>query len=97
IARRSRRIVSPRWVGAVLPVRSLAQRLAELQVRRGLRKTLEIARRERPSLTTPQPGEPSEVAAERDTSRLVIRRRRAPDVQIRAPRRGIVSGDAGRE
>jgi NAD(P)-dependent dehydrogenase (short-subunit alcohol dehydrogenase family) len=74
IARRSRRIVSPRWVGAVLPVRMLAQRLVELQVRRGLRKTLEIARRERPPLTTPQPGEPGTAAAERDTASSALGR-----------------------
>lgn len=36
IARRSRRIVSPRWVGAILPIRELAQRVVELQARRGL-------------------------------------------------------------
>jgi hypothetical protein len=57
IARRSRRIVSPRWVGAVLPIRELAQRVVELRARRGLRKALEIAQRERPPLTTPQPGD----------------------------------------
>jgi len=56
IIKRSRRIVSPRWVGAVLPIRALAQRLVELQVRRGLGETLDIARSERPPLTTPQPG-----------------------------------------
>jgi hypothetical protein len=32
-----------------------AQRLVELQVRRGLGETLEIARGEQPGLTTPQP------------------------------------------
>jgi NAD(P)-dependent dehydrogenase (short-subunit alcohol dehydrogenase family) len=57
ITRRSRRIVSPRWVGALLPVREVVQRLAELQARRGLTKTMEIARGERPPLTTPQPGD----------------------------------------
>jgi len=56
IRRRSRRIVSPGWVGAVLPIRMLAQRLVELQARRGLAKTLEIARGEEPPLTTAQPG-----------------------------------------
>jgi NAD(P)-dependent dehydrogenase (short-subunit alcohol dehydrogenase family) len=56
IRRRSRRIVSPGWVGAVLPMRMLAQRLVELQARRGLAKTLEIARGEEPPLTTAQPG-----------------------------------------
>jgi NAD(P)-dependent dehydrogenase (short-subunit alcohol dehydrogenase family) len=57
IARRSRRIVSPRWVAAVLPVRMVAQRLIELQARRGLAKTMDIARTERPPLTTEQPKE----------------------------------------
>jgi NAD(P)-dependent dehydrogenase (short-subunit alcohol dehydrogenase family) len=55
IRRRSRRIVSPGWVGAVLPIRMLAQRLIELQARRGLAKTLAIARGEEPPLTTAQP------------------------------------------
>jgi NAD(P)-dependent dehydrogenase (short-subunit alcohol dehydrogenase family) len=55
IRRRSRRIVSPRWVGAALAFRPLLQRLAELEASRGLAKTLEIARDERPDLTTPQP------------------------------------------
>jgi NAD(P)-dependent dehydrogenase (short-subunit alcohol dehydrogenase family) len=55
IGRRSRRIVSPSWVRAVLPIRMLAQRAIELQVRRGLAKTLEIARDEQAPLTTPQP------------------------------------------
>lgn len=58
IIKRSRRIVSPRWVGPVLPIRMLAQRLVELQVRRGMGETLEVARGERPSLTTPQPDRP---------------------------------------
>jgi NAD(P)-dependent dehydrogenase (short-subunit alcohol dehydrogenase family) len=56
IARRSRRIASPRWVGGVLPIRMLAQRVVELAASRGLAKTMEIARAERPPLTTPQPG-----------------------------------------
>jgi NAD(P)-dependent dehydrogenase (short-subunit alcohol dehydrogenase family) len=55
IARRSRRIVSPRWVGALLPVRMAAQRLVELGVRRQIGEVLEIARSERPPLTTEQP------------------------------------------
>jgi NAD(P)-dependent dehydrogenase (short-subunit alcohol dehydrogenase family) len=61
IRRRSRRIVSPAWVGALLPTRMLAQRLIELAVAPGLGKTLEVARSERPALTTPQPSrrEPS--------------------------------------
>lgn len=57
IRRRSRRIVSPRWVAAVLPVRAFAQRLLEARTRAGLEETLEIARSERASLTTPQPPE----------------------------------------
>jgi NAD(P)-dependent dehydrogenase (short-subunit alcohol dehydrogenase family) len=55
IRRRSRRVVSPAWVGALLPFRAVLQRVVELQARRGLAKTLEIARGERPDLTTPQP------------------------------------------
>jgi NAD(P)-dependent dehydrogenase (short-subunit alcohol dehydrogenase family) len=55
ITRRSRRIVSPGWVAAVLPFRELAQRVVELHARRGLAKTLEIARGEPAPLTTPQP------------------------------------------
>jgi NAD(P)-dependent dehydrogenase (short-subunit alcohol dehydrogenase family) len=55
ISRRSRRIVSPTWVGALLPIRMLAQRLVELQARRGLAKTLDIARGEEAPLTTAQP------------------------------------------
>jgi NAD(P)-dependent dehydrogenase (short-subunit alcohol dehydrogenase family) len=55
ITKRSRRIVSPRWVGAVLPIRMIAQRVVETQTRRGFGKTMDIARSERPSLTTDQP------------------------------------------
>jgi NAD(P)-dependent dehydrogenase (short-subunit alcohol dehydrogenase family) len=57
IARRSRRIVSPGWVAAVLPARGAVQRLVEREVRPGLAETMEIARGERPPFTTPQPGE----------------------------------------
>lgn len=56
IRRRSRRIVSPRWVGAVLPARMIVQRLVERQLRGSFAETLEIARGERPPFTTPQPG-----------------------------------------
>ena len=55
IEKRSRRIVSPWWVAAALPTRMLVQRAVELQARRGLAKTLEIARAERPGMTTEQP------------------------------------------
>jgi NAD(P)-dependent dehydrogenase (short-subunit alcohol dehydrogenase family) len=55
IARRSRRIVAPWWVGGVLPVRMAVQPVADHLVQRGLREILEIARNERVELTTPQP------------------------------------------
>jgi NAD(P)-dependent dehydrogenase (short-subunit alcohol dehydrogenase family) len=55
IERRSRRIVSPRWVAAVLPVRMAAQRAVELAIRRRIAGALEVARAERPPLTTEQP------------------------------------------
>jgi NAD(P)-dependent dehydrogenase (short-subunit alcohol dehydrogenase family) len=55
ITKRSRRIVSPRWVGALLPARMLVQRVVETQTRRGFAKTMDVARSERPSLTTEQP------------------------------------------
>jgi NAD(P)-dependent dehydrogenase (short-subunit alcohol dehydrogenase family) len=55
IARRSRRIVSPRWVAAALPFRMVVQRLVEQQVRGRIGAALEIARTEEPPLTTPQP------------------------------------------
>lgn len=55
IEKRSRRIVSPRWVGPLLPARMVVQRVLELQARRGLAETLEIARGERPGMTTEQP------------------------------------------
>jgi NAD(P)-dependent dehydrogenase (short-subunit alcohol dehydrogenase family) len=55
IRKRSRRIVSPSWVGVALTFRPLVQRLVELQVRRGIGKALDIARTERPELTTRQP------------------------------------------
>jgi hypothetical protein len=58
IRRRARRIVSPPWVAAILPVRMLAQRLVERQVRRGLGETLQVARGEQPGLTTSQPERP---------------------------------------
>jgi NAD(P)-dependent dehydrogenase (short-subunit alcohol dehydrogenase family) len=55
IARRSRRVVAPRWVGAVLPVRMLAQRVVEAATRSTIESVLEIARTEQAPLTTPQP------------------------------------------
>jgi NAD(P)-dependent dehydrogenase (short-subunit alcohol dehydrogenase family) len=55
IARRARRVVAPRWVGAVLPMRMLAQRVVEAATRSSIGEALDIARAERPPLTTPQP------------------------------------------
>lgn len=55
IARRSRRIVAPRWVGAVLPVRMAARPVVDRYVRRRMADALRAAREEHPPLTTPQP------------------------------------------
>ena len=56
IARRSRRVVAPRWVAAALPMRMLVQRAVELATRSSIESVLEIARAEDAPLTTPQPG-----------------------------------------
>jgi NAD(P)-dependent dehydrogenase (short-subunit alcohol dehydrogenase family) len=55
IARRSRRVVAPRWVGAVLPVRMLAQRVVEAATRSSVGEALDIALGESPPLTTDLP------------------------------------------
>jgi NAD(P)-dependent dehydrogenase (short-subunit alcohol dehydrogenase family)/alkylhydroperoxidase family enzyme len=55
VIRRSRRVVAPRWVAAVLPIRMFAQRVVEAVSSRGLDRALEIARREHAPLTTPLP------------------------------------------
>ena len=55
IAERSRRIVSPRWVRAVLPARMLVQRLLERRLGGRVARILEVARTERPPMTTEQP------------------------------------------
>ncbi|HYD10393.1 MAG TPA: SDR family NAD(P)-dependent oxidoreductase [Acidimicrobiales bacterium] len=55
ITRRSRRICAPGYVAPILPVRMTAQRVVDRVVRRGVAKTLEIARTEHVELTTPQP------------------------------------------
>jgi len=54
IARRSRRVVAPAWVGALLPVRMIVQRVVELATRSRVAKAVEIARGEAAELTTPQ-------------------------------------------
>lgn len=55
IRTRARRVLSPWWVGGVLAIRPIAQRVLELQARRGLAKTLDIARGEGATMTTEQP------------------------------------------
>lgn len=55
ITRRSRRVVAPRWVGPLLPVRMLIQPLVERRTRKRLAEALEIARTEDVPFTTPQP------------------------------------------
>jgi NAD(P)-dependent dehydrogenase (short-subunit alcohol dehydrogenase family) len=55
IARRSRRIVAPAWVAAVLPVRALTGRFVEVYARRNVSEALRLARTEQVELTTPQP------------------------------------------
>jgi NAD(P)-dependent dehydrogenase (short-subunit alcohol dehydrogenase family) len=55
IARRSRRVYAPRWVGPVLTGRTLAQRVVDRAVRSRVPAALEIARGERPPFTTEQP------------------------------------------
>jgi NAD(P)-dependent dehydrogenase (short-subunit alcohol dehydrogenase family) len=55
IARRSRRVVAPRWVAPLLPMRMLAQRVVEATTRSSIEGVLEIARSESAPLTTPQP------------------------------------------
>ena len=54
IARRSRRVVAPAWVGALLPLRMAIQPIVDRSVQRGLPEALEAARREDAPLTTPQ-------------------------------------------
>ena len=55
IAHRSRIVVAPAWVGPILPIRPIAQRVVELATRRRLADALRIAQEEKVELTTPQP------------------------------------------
>jgi NAD(P)-dependent dehydrogenase (short-subunit alcohol dehydrogenase family) len=55
ITRRARRIVAPRWVGAVLPVRMAVQPVVERALSHRLEEALRVAREEDAPLTTPQP------------------------------------------
>jgi NAD(P)-dependent dehydrogenase (short-subunit alcohol dehydrogenase family) len=57
VERRARRVVAPRWVGPMLPVRMPIQLLVDLFARRRLGDVLQIARQEDAPLTTPQPRE----------------------------------------
>jgi NAD(P)-dependent dehydrogenase (short-subunit alcohol dehydrogenase family) len=54
IARRSKRIVAPRWVGAVLPFRAIAQPVVDRALRGRVADVLAIARDEQVELTTTQ-------------------------------------------
>jgi len=55
IAKRSRRIVAPKFAKPLLPLRMLVQPVVDVGAQRGLAEALEIARREDAPLTTPQP------------------------------------------
>ncbi|MFC9994516.1 SDR family NAD(P)-dependent oxidoreductase [Nocardia sp. NPDC127526] len=55
LARRSRRVVSPFWVGMVLNFRAISQRMIEYSLRNGVAPGLDIARTERTAFTTEQP------------------------------------------
>lgn len=59
IARRARRVVAPGWVGPVLPIRMLAQRVVDVAAQRNLGEALRIARAEDAPLTTHQPDGPA--------------------------------------
>ncbi|OZM70183.1 oxidoreductase [Amycolatopsis antarctica] len=64
ITLRSRTAVAPRWVGAMLPVRSVLQRVIDRSRRSQVDAALRIAREEDVPFTTDQPGAPSTVAGE---------------------------------
>jgi NAD(P)-dependent dehydrogenase (short-subunit alcohol dehydrogenase family) len=56
IERRSRHVVAPRWVAALLPARMAVQRVVDVGVRmRGVDRVLELAREEHAPLTTELP------------------------------------------
>jgi len=61
IARRSRRIVAPWWVGPLLPARMGAQRVVDVALQRGLATAVATAREERVRFTTDQPPTAAEV------------------------------------
>jgi NAD(P)-dependent dehydrogenase (short-subunit alcohol dehydrogenase family)/alkylhydroperoxidase family enzyme len=55
VRKRSRRVYAPGWVGPLLPIRMIAQRVVDAVGAPGLDKALEIARSEHAPLTTEQP------------------------------------------
>jgi NAD(P)-dependent dehydrogenase (short-subunit alcohol dehydrogenase family) len=55
IAKRSRYVWAPWWVGGALAIRPIAQPVVERVSQRGLARALQIARDEKVELTTPQP------------------------------------------
>jgi NAD(P)-dependent dehydrogenase (short-subunit alcohol dehydrogenase family) len=55
IEKRARRVVAPRWVEALLPIRMPVQRIVEEATWRGLEPVLETAREEHAPLTTELP------------------------------------------
>ena len=55
ITRRSKRIVAPWWVAAILPIRAIAQPVVDLALRGRVDDVLAIARHEKVDLTTEQP------------------------------------------
>lgn len=68
IERRSRRIIAPRYVGPILPIRAVAQHVVELASRRRIATVMEIAEREVVDLTTPQPAPPTPSTDERSAT-----------------------------
>jgi NAD(P)-dependent dehydrogenase (short-subunit alcohol dehydrogenase family) len=66
IARRSRRVVAPAWVGPLLPIRMIAQRVIDRYTLPGLENALAVARDEHAPLTTALPEErsaPAEISS----------------------------------
>ena len=57
VERRARRVVAPRWVGPMLPIRMALQVVIDTVAGRTLDPALEVARQENAPLTTPQPRE----------------------------------------
>ncbi|MRH86240.1 SDR family NAD(P)-dependent oxidoreductase [Nocardia sp. SYP-A9097] len=59
LARRSRRVYSPYWVGVVLSFRGVGQRVVDYALRHGVAPGLAVARTEPVAFTTEQPARPS--------------------------------------